>query len=100
MKQLLILGGALLAPLCHAAEPPDLSSDAAKINYSVGYQIGSDFRAQEIKINPEVLVRGIQDAIAGEKALMTADEQRAALVSLQRQVDAQQKQNDAKKGQE
>jgi FKBP-type peptidyl-prolyl cis-trans isomerase FklB len=74
--------------------------EKARVNYSVGYQIGDDFKHQGVEINPEALVKGIQDALSGNTPLMSAKEQRAALVNLQRQVDAQQKQDDAKKVQE
>jgi FKBP-type peptidyl-prolyl cis-trans isomerase FklB len=77
-----------------------LGNEKARINYSVGYQIGDDFKRQEVKINPEALVRGIQDALSGNTPLMSAEQQRAALIDLQRKVEAQQKQDDAKKSQE
>jgi len=92
-----------LAVLClmitpsFAEEQPDLGNEKAKVNYSVGYQIGEDFRNQGVAINPEALVKGIQDALAGKTPLMSAEEQRATLVNLQRQVEAQQKQDEAQK---
>lgn len=78
----------------------ELSNEKARVNYSVGYQIGDDFKRQGVSINLAALVKGIQDAISGQTPLMSADEQRDALVNLQRKVDAQQKLDDSKKGQE
>jgi FKBP-type peptidyl-prolyl cis-trans isomerase FklB len=86
MKQLLILGGALLAPLCLAGEAPDLSSDAAKINYSVGYQIGGDFKLQGVEMQPETVIRGIQDALSGAEPLMTPDEMRTTMGELGKRI--------------
>ena len=93
----LFIAAWLASSTCLAEEV--LKDEKARVNYSVGYQIGDDFKRQGVEINPEVLVKGIQDALSGQTPLMSADEQRAALVNLQRQVDAQQKQDDAKKGQ-
>ena len=96
---IVVVIGLMITP-CLAEELSDLSNEKARVNYSVGYQIGDDFKRQGVEINPEALVKGIQDALSGNTPLMSAEEQRAALVNLQRQVDAQQKQDDAKKGQE
>jgi FKBP-type peptidyl-prolyl cis-trans isomerase FklB len=92
MKQLVALTTALLAPLCLAGEPPDLSSDTAKINYSVGYQIGSDFKLQGVEMQPETVVRGIQDALAGAEPLMTTEEMRTTMSELGNRITAQRNQ--------
>ena len=78
----------------------DLGNEKTKINYSVGYQIGDDFKQQGVEINPEALVKGIQDAISESTPLMTAEEQRVTLVNLKHQVDARQKPDEAKQVQE
>jgi len=93
--QLIIAAGLVSTP-CLAEELPDLGNEKTRANYSVGYQIGDDFKRQGVEINPEALVKGIQDALSGEKALMAPEQQRTALVNLQRQVAAQQKQSDTK----
>ena len=70
------------------------------VSYSVGYQIGADFKRQGVEINSAVLVKGIQDSISGKKPLMTAEEQHASLFNLQRKVNAQQKQDTNEKNKE
>ena len=96
----LVIAVGLVGTPCLAAETSDLGNEKAKVNYSVGYQVGDDFKRQGVEINPEALVKGIQDAISGKTPLMTAEEQRATLVNLQQQVGAPQKQDDAKQVQE
>ena len=86
-----IIFAGLLGSACLAEETPGLKDEKELISYSVGYQIGSDFKQQEVEINPEALVKGIRDALSGAKPLMTGEEQRASLANLQRKVDAQQK---------
>jgi len=95
----IILAG-LIGSTCLAEETPGLKDEEALISYSVGYQIGSDFKQQEVEINPEALVKGIRDALSGAKPLMTSEEQRASLTKLQRKVDAQQKEDTNEKNKE
>jgi FKBP-type peptidyl-prolyl cis-trans isomerase FklB len=91
----------LMPNLCLAEENLDLKDEKAKVNYSVGYKIGDDFKRQGVKINPELLVQGIQDALSGEMGLMTPEERRTELMNLQRRVAvAQQKQKKARQAKE
>ena len=95
-----VVGVGLIGAPCLAEDMANLGNEKAKVNYSVGYQIGDDFKHQGVEINPEALVKGIQDAITETTPLMTTEEQRATLVNLQQQVGAPQKQDDAKQVQE
>jgi FKBP-type peptidyl-prolyl cis-trans isomerase FklB len=96
---IVVVSGLMITP-CLAEELSDLGHEVARVNYSVGYQIGIDFKGQEVEINPDALGKGIQDALSGEKALMTPEEQRAALADLQRKMAAQKGQDDGKKSRE
>jgi FKBP-type peptidyl-prolyl cis-trans isomerase FklB len=87
------LAASLVFTACTAEDNPELKDRKARANYSVGYQIGSDFRRQGVDIKPELLVRGMQDALDGEGTLMTAQEMRATLMDLQRSVAAPNQQN-------
>ena len=88
MKQLLAITALLVAPLCLAAEAPDLSSDSAKINYSVGYQVGGDFRLHGLEMQPEIVIRGIQDALSDAAPLMTPEEMRITMGELGKRISA------------
>lgn len=74
-----------------AADQSGLADDNAKINYSVGYQIGSDFHLQEMKLRQDALIKGIQDALAGEEPMMSAAEMRSAMKELGKHVGKQRK---------
>ena len=86
MKQILALTTILLAPVCLAAEPPALDSDTAKINYSVGYQIGGDFKRQGVEMQQEMVLRGIQDALSGAEPLMTQEEMQTTMAELGKRI--------------
>lgn len=81
----------LLAGLCAADEPLELKTANDRINYAVGYQMGGDFKRQGVAINPQAMIRGIQDALSDEKPLMTTQEMRSTLVALKRRVVSEQR---------
>ena len=87
-----VLGMALISSVCVAAEPLDLNDSKVRDSYSVGYQVGGDFKRQETEIRPEMLLKGIQDALGNQAPAMTKEEMRQALVDLQKKVTAVQEQ--------
>jgi len=71
-----------------APRPAALESEDAKANYSVGYQIGGDFKRQGVPLDEGALVAGIRDAVQGGEALLTDEERRKTLTDLKRRVVA------------
>ena len=63
-----------------------LNDETARLNYSVGYQIGSDFKQQEFEVRSEAVLRGIEDAMSGSKALMTKQEMRQTMADVGKKV--------------
>lgn len=88
MKMLLIIifSTILTVNASLAGEKINKQDEKDKVSYSIGYQVGGDFRQQGIDILPEMLVRGIQDAMAEAEPLMTVEEMRTTLIDLQHQV--------------
>jgi FKBP-type peptidyl-prolyl cis-trans isomerase FklB len=83
---LVVLTLALLSGASFAEEPPDRGDEKQKLSYSVGYQVGGDFRRLGLPIDAELVVRGVVDALAGSEPLMTPDEMRQTLTELKRQA--------------
>jgi FKBP-type peptidyl-prolyl cis-trans isomerase FklB len=48
--------------------------------------IGSGMHRQGVEVDPNILLRGMKDALAGRKSLMTEDEARAAVMQVQNEV--------------
>jgi len=94
MKQIVIalVNALLFFGVCSAAGKLDLKDDKVRLSYSVGYQVGGDFLRQGTDINPELLLKGVEDALAGNEPLMTPQEMRTTLVELQKTVTAAQEQ--------
>ena len=63
-----------------------LKDEAARLNYSVGYQIGSDFKLQEFEVRPEAVLKGIEDAMSGSKGLMSKQEMRQTMADVGKKV--------------
>jgi FKBP-type peptidyl-prolyl cis-trans isomerase FklB len=71
-----------------AEDASALADENARINYAVGYQVGGDFKRQGLDLDPEVVARGVADALSGEEPAMTEAEMRKELQELQQQVTA------------
>lgn len=68
----LILG--LVASSMQAAEEkPDLKDPKKRVSYSIGADIGNNFKRQDIEIDAQALAAGLTDALAGKTALTEAE---------------------------
>jgi FKBP-type peptidyl-prolyl cis-trans isomerase len=91
LKIATVMSVALLAGSVNAAEPLKLDDDTARINYSLGHQIGGDFKRQGVKMNAEAIIKGIEDALSGAEPLMPPQEMHATLTELKRKVVAEER---------
>jgi len=57
----------------------EINTDEEKVNYSLGYELGKDLKGQQLDLLPEALLRGAEDAISGDKALVRPTQRAAAL---------------------
>jgi len=67
----------------------DLKDVRSKASYGIGQQLGKNFKNQSIDLDPDMLARGIKDALAGKSELTDADIQEA-LQALQKDLMAKQ----------
>jgi FKBP-type peptidyl-prolyl cis-trans isomerase FklB len=68
------------------AVPLALTTQKAKASYAIGMNIGKGLKKDEVDIDPDILARGMKDAMTGKKPLLTDEEAQAALVTLQNDV--------------
>lgn len=89
MKKTGVLLSLLLlpAPLCLAAEGP-LRDSWDRINYSLGHQIGSDFKRLGMTVDPEILAEGIRDAHAGKDPRIDAQQMQLVLAQVKQKIVA------------
>jgi FKBP-type peptidyl-prolyl cis-trans isomerase FklB len=76
----------LLTANVTASEQTTLSDESDRINYSIGHQIGADFKRQKVKLDEQALSLGLQDGQAGNKPLLDKTEMQEALVDLKRNI--------------
>jgi FKBP-type peptidyl-prolyl cis-trans isomerase FklB len=75
--------------LCLAEEQTGISDEEDIINYAIGYRLGGDFKRQDVQVQKEMLIKGLEDAVSGQKPRITAKEMRSALLALQQRVAAE-----------
>ena len=65
-----------------------LTTQKQKASYALGMKIGGDLKRQGVgaSVDAALTARGLRDALAGTKALLTEDEEKAALTQLQTEV--------------
>jgi FKBP-type peptidyl-prolyl cis-trans isomerase FklB len=92
--------GQTTAPATQSIAPFDSQKD--KNSYAIGMSIGDSFRKQSMDVDPDMLLKGMKDALAGGKTLLTEDEMRAVVTQLQAQIRAAmaEQQAEARKKQE
>jgi FKBP-type peptidyl-prolyl cis-trans isomerase FklB len=66
-----------------SAAPLTLKTDKEKASYAIGLSIGKSMKKDSVDVDTAILARGVKDAIAGGKTLLTDDEAKAAMMSLQ-----------------
>src|SRR5467141_1602768 len=60
-----------------------LDTDKDKLSYAIGVNVGRSLQKDSVEVDPSIVVRGLKDALAGGKTLMTDDEAKAVIVALQ-----------------
>jgi FKBP-type peptidyl-prolyl cis-trans isomerase FklB len=88
---LVLFALSLLPGTSLAGDPPDRGDEKQRLSYSIGYQVGGDFRRLGLPIDPELVVQGVVDVLAGSEPRMTSDEMRQTLTELKRQTAAAEK---------
>jgi FKBP-type peptidyl-prolyl cis-trans isomerase FklB len=73
-----------------AAAPLVLKTDKDKQSYAIGMNIGKSIHRDGVDVDPNILLRGMKDAIAGGKTVLTDDEAKAVMTNLQADLRKQQ----------
>jgi FKBP-type peptidyl-prolyl cis-trans isomerase len=71
------------ATAAKTATPLTLKTQKDKFSYSLGMKMGENLHKQSVPVDPAILARGLKDALAGGKTLLTDDEAQAAIMEVQ-----------------
>ena len=74
------------APGAKTQTPLALKTDKDKASYAIGMNLGTSLHRQSVEVDPAIMLRGVKDALAAGKMLMTEDEMRATLTQLQNEM--------------
>ena len=75
-----------------------LDTQMDKESYAIGMSFGSSLRKQSVEVETDILIRGMKDSLAGGKTLLTDDEQKAVLTTLQADIRKKQEEKMAQAG--
>jgi FKBP-type peptidyl-prolyl cis-trans isomerase FklB len=69
-----------------SATPLTLKTDEEKFSYALGMKMGANFKKQGVSVNAAILERGVKDAMAGGKTLLTEEQAQTALMQVQNEL--------------
>jgi FKBP-type peptidyl-prolyl cis-trans isomerase FklB len=92
MKHLVVIFSAslLALPLFGQEKSTQLKDQKDKVSYSIGMQIGFNLSRQKVEVNPDVLIAGIKDAIAG-KPQLNPDQVKEVMAAFEKDMEKKQK---------
>jgi FKBP-type peptidyl-prolyl cis-trans isomerase FklB len=65
---------------------PPLTTQKDKFSYALGMNLGTSLHRQSVPVDPNILLRGLKDALAGGKTALTEDQAKAALSEVQNEM--------------
>lgn len=83
-----VLTACFAAGAARAGEPAVPKSDQDKVSYSIGLNLGNNWKRQDLQVNDDWLLRGLRDAKTGGPTLLTDQEVREVLGKLQQELMA------------
>jgi FKBP-type peptidyl-prolyl cis-trans isomerase FklB len=91
-KWMAILGVGLLAAQVSAQEPAVFKTPKDKVSYGLGVGVARNFKRQGIEVDVDLLVKGLRDALSGQKLLLSEDDLRATMMEFQEEMRQKQAQ--------
>jgi len=88
------------ATAAKSAAPVTLKTQKDKVSYALGMSIGLNVHRQAVDIDPNLVARGLKDALSGAKTLMTEDEARTAITEQQAEIRKRQQEKMQQAGEE
>ncbi|MEP6603669.1 MAG: FKBP-type peptidyl-prolyl cis-trans isomerase [Spartobacteria bacterium] len=94
MKSFTIVSATLLLalPVVAQEKSPELKDLKDKVSYSIGLNVGFNFKKQNVDLNTDALLAGVKDALSGRKPLLTENEVRETMTAFSKEMSDKQKQ--------
>lgn len=88
MKLIAVAMGLAMTTAIAATDTPELKTEMDKLSYSIGSDLGKNFKRQGIDINPTIMAKGIQDGMVGGTLLLTEQQMKDVLNTFQKDLMA------------
>lgn len=89
MKMKLITSAVLTLAMSSAIAASDaLPTDKDKLSYSIGVDLGKNFKSQGIDVSTDSVAKGMQDGLAGSQLLLSEEQMKEVLGKFQKEVMA------------
>lgn len=95
-KWILVLGLGLLGIPASAQESTAPTTPKDKVSYGIGVQVAKTLKSQGIDVNTDLVIKGLRDALSGQKLLMSEEDLNTTMGALQQEVAKKQMQERAK----
>lgn len=85
-----VMGLAMSAAIAanEAAPAMELTTDTDKLSYSIGADLGKNFKTQGIEVNPTALAKGMQDGMGNGTLMLTEQQMKDVLTKFQKDLMA------------
>lgn len=96
----LLASGLALSSTVYATDAGSLDTETDKLSYSIGADLGKNFKGQGIEINPQAMAKGVEDSMGGKALLLNDDQMKEVLNNFQRNLMAKRQADFSKKAEE
>ncbi len=79
-------------PAAKSTTPLTLKTQKDKVSYAIGMSVAKNLQRQSVDVDPAIVARGLKDAMAGGKTLLTEQEAQSVLTEMQ--AEARKKQEE------
>jgi FKBP-type peptidyl-prolyl cis-trans isomerase len=86
LKWLALLGIGLLSAQVNGQEPAVFKTPGEKASYGIGVEVARDLKRQGIEVDPDLMAKGLRDALSGQKLLLSEDDLRAIMKGFQEEM--------------
>ena len=80
--------GLTMSSVIAATDSTSLTSDKDKLSYSIGVDLGKNFKNQGIDVNPAAMAKGMQDGMNGSQLMLTEQQMKDVLNKFQKDLMA------------
>lgn len=92
--------GLAMSTAMAASDATSLATDKDKLSYSIGVDLGKNFKNQGIEVNPETLAKGMQDGMSSDHVQLSDEQMKDVLSKFQKELMAKRSAEFSKKAEE